>query len=142
MRKLLAAASLALLLATGGADAQAPAFRSAAPTTAAPTTAAPTTAAPTTAAPATPAPTTPAPTTPTARPSARATLPAGAKVNLNTATAAQLDALPGVGKARLKVIMTERAKSPFKDWSDFDQRTEHTSINAGVKQKIKDMVVF
>ena len=139
MRKLLAAASLAVLLAAGGALAQTPAPATSAPTTPAPTTQAPAAAAPTTAgAPAAPA----SSARRSARASARATLAAGTKVNLNTATAAQLDALPGIGKARLKVIMAERAKSPFKDWSDFDQRTQHTSLNAGVKQKIKDSVVF
>ena len=44
----------------------------------------------------------------------------GTKVNLNTASADQLDALPEVGQARAKVIVTERAKGPFKDWTDFD----------------------
>jgi hypothetical protein len=38
--------------------------------------------------------------------------------------------------------MTERAKAPFKDWADFDTRTAHTSVNAGVKAKIKDYVTF
>lgn len=72
----------------------------------------------------------------------RAALPTGTKVNLNTAGADQLDALPQIGKGRLKVIMDERAKSPFKDWADFDKRTAHTSVNAGVKSKIKDLVTF
>lgn len=69
-------------------------------------------------------------------------LPAGTKVNLNTASARDLDALPSIGKARIKVIMDERAKSPFKDWADFDTRMKHTSVNAGVKAKIKDSVAF
>ena len=71
-----------------------------------------------------------------------AAIPAGTKVNLNTATASELDALPSVGKARLKVIMDERAKGSFKDWADFDKRTQHTSVNGGVKAKIKDLVTF
>jgi DNA uptake protein ComE-like DNA-binding protein len=70
------------------------------------------------------------------------TMPAGTKVNLNTATPAQLDALPDIGKARTKEIMTERAKGNFKDWADFDARTAHTSVNKGVKAKIKDLVTF
>jgi DNA uptake protein ComE-like DNA-binding protein len=88
-----------------------------------------------------------APVSPAARPPAAASvkpsaIPAGAKVNLNTATAAELDALPQIGKARAKVIMDERAKGSFKDWADFDKRTQHTSVNAGVKAKIKDLVSF
>ena len=74
--------------------------------------------------------------------SGSSTLPAGTKVNVNTASEQQLDALPQVGKARAKVIMSERAKTPFKDWNDFDTRTAHTSVNKGVKAKIKDMVTF
>ena len=98
--------------------------------------------------------TTTAPTAGTTPPAARtaapaapvatrpAAIPAGTKVNLNTATASELDALPSVGKARLKVIMDERAKGSFKDWADFDKRTQHTSVNGGVKAKIKDLVTF
>lgn len=93
-----------------------------------------------------PVPATPAvPPASVARPAPRATvapLPTGTKINLNTATARELDALPSIGKARIKVIMDERAKSPFKDWADFDTRMKHTSVNAGVKAKIKDNVAF
>lgn len=70
------------------------------------------------------------------------TVPAGTKVNLNTATAAQLDSLPEIGAARTKVIVSERAKGNFKDWSDFETRMAHTSVNKGVLAKIKDHVVF
>jgi DNA uptake protein ComE-like DNA-binding protein len=73
---------------------------------------------------------------------AHAPLPAGTKINLNTAAANELDTLPGVGKARSKAIMTERAKSPFKDWADFDKRMQHTAVNRGVKAKIKDFATF
>jgi DNA uptake protein ComE-like DNA-binding protein len=124
----LTAFCVAAILSTGAAFAQ---------TTTAPKPTAPM-------APATPAPRTTAatPTTMAAPAPTTAAVPAGTKVNLNTATAAQLDALPTIGKARSKVIITERAKSPFKDWSDFDTRTQHTSVNAGVKTKIKDLVTF
>ncbi|HEY0420662.1 MAG TPA: helix-hairpin-helix domain-containing protein [Acetobacteraceae bacterium] len=97
--------------------------------------------------PATPAPTTaatpgrpaaPVPNTPTV------SLPAenAAKVNLNTATAAQLGTLPGVGPARSKAILAERAKGNFKDWADFDKRVTSARMNAGTKAKIKDRVTF
>jgi competence protein ComEA len=86
----------------------------------------------------------PAPAAPAAKAVAapRPAVPAGTKVNLNTASAAELDALPSVGKARAKAIMDERAKSPFKDWADFDKRMQHSSVNRGVKAKIKDSVTF
>ena len=81
---------------------------------------------------------------PAPKPTPAATAPAAAahKVNLNTATEKELDALPEVGKARAKAIMDERAKSHFKDWADFEKRMTGTSVNAGVKAKIKDLVVF
>ncbi len=102
--------------------------------------------------PVTPPATMAAPVTP-ALPAATTAKPATAKpakaaptpttpVNLNTATAAELNSLPSIGKARTKVIMTERAKSPFKDWADFDKRTSGTSVNAGVKTKIKPLTTF
>jgi predicted nucleic acid-binding OB-fold protein len=59
---------------------------------------------------------------------------------LNTASAAEIDALPEVGKARTKAIIDERAKGKFKDWADFDKRMSGTSVNAGVKAKIQDLV--
>lgn len=69
-------------------------------------------------------------------------VPVAKKTNLNTATADELDALPGVGKARTKVIMDERGKGKFKDWADFDKRMAGTSVDAGVKTKIENMVTF
>jgi DNA uptake protein ComE-like DNA-binding protein len=73
---------------------------------------------------------------------ASSTVPSGTKVNLNTATAAELDSLPEIGAARTKLIMSERAKGNFKDWADFDTRMAHTSVNKGVRTKIKDHVTF
>jgi competence protein ComEA len=87
------------------------------------------------------------PMTATATPSQPATSTArsaasGNAVNLNTATAQQLDALPDVGSARTKAIMTEREKGKFKDWNDFESRMAHSSVNKGVQAKIKDHVTF
>lgn len=77
-----------------------------------------------------------------AAPSPMATTLVTKRTNLNTATAAELDSLPDVGSARTKVILDERGKGKFKDWADFDHRMTGTSINAGVKAKIKDLVIF
>jgi len=84
----------------------------------------------------------PAATAPAAKPAATAAAPAAKKINLNTATEKELDSLPEVGKARAKVIMDARAKGHFKDWADFEARMAGTSVNAEVKRKIKDLVVF
>ncbi len=65
-----------------------------------------------------------------------------APVNVNTASAKDLDKLPMIGKARAAAIVKERGKAPFKDWADFDTRMTGTSVNAGVKTKIKDLVTF
>ena len=86
--------------------------------------------------------TTPTPAGHPASPATPAVAPVAKKTNLNTATAAELDALPTVGKARVKVIMDERAKGNFKDWADFDKRTTGTSVNKAVKAKIQDLVTF
>jgi DNA uptake protein ComE-like DNA-binding protein len=82
--------------------------------------------------------------TPPAKPFAPApsSMPSGSPVNLNTATAQQLDALPEIGSARTKAIVAERQKGKFKDWGDFETRMAHTSINKGVQAKIKDHVTF
>jgi DNA uptake protein ComE-like DNA-binding protein len=139
----IAAAALALVFSAGTVMAQtapAPATTTTKPATT-------TTAPAATTAPAVTTPTTtakpPKASTKTTTASTAAAKPSPTnKVNLNTATSEQLDALPQIGKARLKVIMTERAKSPFKDWDDFDKRMDKTSVNAGVRAKIKDLVTF
>ncbi len=71
-----------------------------------------------------------------------AAMPAATPINLNTATAQQIDALPDIGAARTKAILAERAKGKFKDWADFEKRMTGTSVNAGVQGKIKDRVTF
>ena len=78
-----------------------------------------------------------------AAPAAVAPKPAMAPVDVNTATAKDLDKLPTIGKARAAAIVAERTKGgPFKDWGDFDKRMTGTNVNAGVKAKIKDPVTF
>ena len=59
------------------------------------------------------------------------------KVNLNTATAAELDALPQIGPARAKAIVEGRAKGKYKDWNDFVARKViPTNAEAAIKDKV------
>ncbi len=99
-----------------------------------------------------------APTAP-ARPAAPATAPAPAaaqparpaapvaaqpaavvkKVNINTATAAELDTLKGIGDARAKKIIEERAKAKFRN---FDDLVKRNILPANVEAEIKDKISF
>src|SRR5262249_6647486 len=67
---------------------------------------------------------TPAPkATPKAAPKAtQKQAPVGEKVNLNSASAEELDKLPQIGPARAKAIIEARAKGAFKNWDDFVAR--------------------
>ena len=103
-----------------------------------------------------PAPARPAtPVAPTAPAAPAATMPArpaatpaaapatqGQRVNLNTATQADLDKLPQIGDARAKAILAERAKGRFTNWDNFTQRMTGTAVNQGAKDAIKDRVSF
>ncbi len=94
--------------------------------------------------PAAPAPASPAPAAP-ARPAApaaaapTAVAPAARKINLNTATATELDTLPQIGPARAKAIVDARAKGPFKNWDDFVARKV---VPSNAEAAIKDLVGF
>lgn len=99
-----------------------------------------------------------APTAP-ARPTAPATAPAPAaaqparpatpaaaqpaaavkKININTATAAELDTLKGIGDARAKKIIEERAKAKFRN---FDDLVKRNILPANVEAEIKDKISF
>jgi len=98
-----------------------------------------------------------APTAP-ARPAAPATAPAPAaaqparpatpaaaqpaavrKININTATAAELDTLKGIGDARAKKIIEERAKTKFRN---FDDLVKRNILPANVEAEIKDKISF
>ena len=65
--------------------------------------------------------------------------PVATKVNLNTANAQQLDALPQIGPARAKAIIDARAKGPFKNWDDFVARNV---VPSNAERAIKDLVTF
>ncbi len=47
-----------------------------------------------------------------------------AQVDVNKADAAALDSVKGIGPAKSKAILAERAKGEFKDWADFEQRVK------------------
>ena len=87
------------------------------------------------AAPAQPAVAAPAKTTATPA----ATAPIVKKINLNTATATEIDTLPQIGPARAKAIVDARVKSLFKNWDDFVARKV---VPANAEAAIKDKVTF
>lgn len=143
--------AVALALSLAGAAAQAQTAQPAAP--AKPTAPAMTAPAPKAAQPATPAkpaatapaPKAAAPAAPAAKAAApaaapaKAAAPAAKRVNLNTASADELDKLPQIGPARAKAIMEARAKGKFKNWDDFVARNV---VPKNAEDSIKDMVNF
>ena len=82
-----------------------------------------------------------------AAPAAKPATPAAAtpaaahakKININTATAAELDTLKGIGEARSKKIIEERGKAKFKDFADLVKRG---TLPANVEAEIKDKITF
>jgi competence protein ComEA len=100
-------------------------------------------------APAKPAAPVTAPAAPAAQaaPAAKPATPAAAqpaaaqakKININTATAAELDTLKGIGEARAKKIIEERGKAKFKDFADLVKRG---TLPSNVEADIKDKVTF
>ena len=61
------------------------------------------------------------------------------KININTATAAELDTLKGIGEARSKKIIEERGKAKFKN---FDDLVKRSVLPSNVEADIKDNVTF
>jgi competence protein ComEA len=88
-----------------------------------------------------PQPAKPAPAAAPAKPSTTgaATAPVAAKVNLNTATTAELDKVPQIGPARSKAIVEARTKAKFKNWDDFVARKV---VPADAVAALKDVVTF
>jgi competence protein ComEA len=68
-----------------------------------------------------------------------ATAAVTAKINLNTASVAQLDKLSKITPAQSKAILEARAKAKFKDWNDFVARKV---VPADTAAAIKDVVIF
>jgi competence protein ComEA len=81
------------------------------------------------------------PAQPAAKPAepAKAAAPAAKKVNLNTATADELDGLPQIGPARAKAIIEARGKAKFKNWDDFVARNV---VPGNAESAIKNLVSF
>ncbi|CAN7300678.1 ComEA family DNA-binding protein [Bosea sp. LjRoot237] len=80
------------------------------------------------------------PAAPAAKPAAPAATQAQAKkVNINTASAAELEQLKGIGEARSKKIVEERAKAKFKN---FDDLVKRSVLPSNVEADIKDHVTF
>ncbi|MCC0005626.1 MAG: helix-hairpin-helix domain-containing protein [Methylobacteriaceae bacterium] len=63
----------------------------------------------------------------------------GKKIDLNTASADDLDKLPQIGPARAKAIIEARAKGKFKNWDDFVKRGV---VPSNAEAAIKDLVKF
>jgi DNA uptake protein ComE-like DNA-binding protein len=61
------------------------------------------------------------------------------KLNLNTATVAELDKAPQIGPTRSKAIVEARAKEKFKNWDDFVARKV---VPADAAAAMKDVVSF
>ena len=90
--------------------------------------------------PAAPVTTPAAPAAPAAKPTAPAATQAQAKkININTASASELDTLKGIGEARSKKIIEERAKAKFKN---FDDLVKRNVLPANVEADIKDKISF
>jgi len=56
-----------------------------------------------------------------------------AQVDVNKADAAALDSVKGIGPAKTKAILDERAKGEFKDWRDLEQRVKGIGEKNAVK---------
>ncbi len=80
---------------------------------------------------------TPGPVVSTAGPTAAEAMPAAARVNLNTATLAELDALPGIGPVTAGKILEQRQKAPF---VSVDQLLELKIVNTATFARIRDLV--
>ena len=81
----------------------------------------------------------PAVTTPAKPANPTTTAPVVNKINLNMATATELDTLPQIGPARAKAIVEARAKGKFKNWDDFVARKV---VPSNAEAAIKDLVSF
>ena len=64
-----------------------------------------------------------------------------AAVDVNKATAAELDSIKGIGPAMSTKILDERKKSSFKDWNDFIGRVKGVGKNSATKLSTEGLTV-
>lgn len=64
-----------------------------------------------------------------------------AAVDVNKATAADLDSIKGVGPSLSTKILNERKKSNFKDWNDFVERVQGVGEGNAAKFSAEGMTV-
>lgn len=64
-----------------------------------------------------------------------------AAVDINKATAADLDSIKGVGPSLSGKILVERKKGNFKDWSDFVERVKGVGDGNAAKFSAEGMTV-
>jgi competence protein ComEA len=64
-----------------------------------------------------------------------------AAVDVNKATAADLDGVKGIGPAISTKILDERKKAPFKDWSDFIARVKGIGEKSAAKLSADGLTV-
>lgn len=56
-----------------------------------------------------------------------------AQVDVNKADQAALDGIKGIGPSKSSMILEERKKGAFKDWSDFEARVKGIGVKSAVK---------
>ncbi|KQM79960.1 helix-hairpin-helix domain-containing protein [Xylophilus sp. Leaf220] len=64
-----------------------------------------------------------------------------AAVDVNQASAADLDGIKGIGPAKSTRILDERKKSPYKDWPDFIARVRGVGTTTASKYSAEGLTV-
>jgi len=64
-----------------------------------------------------------------------------ATLELNEATLAQLESLPGIGPALAERLLLARANGPFKDWADLRRRVRGVGPKLAARLSAQGLVV-